>query len=166
MFLGSTYLTLSQCLPTWRSSQAECSDRLLLHVLERSQEPRRRSCGDWNWDQKEDGQSARPLPHRGNSLEKPSTGLETQITQGSSVHEILQARILKWVLPCLSPGDLPNPGIEPESPTLQADSLPSEPPGKPQLLLVSFRTFWALLLLHMEELGNQYCIPRSPSERL
>ena len=29
-----------------------------------------------------------------------------------------------------SPEDLPNPGIEPESPTLQVDSLPSEPPGK------------------------------------
>ena len=28
-------------------------------------------------------------------------------------------------------GDLPNPGIEPGSPALQADSLPSEPPGKP-----------------------------------
>ena len=28
-----------------------------------------------------------------------------------------------------SPGDLPNPGIEPKSPTLQADALPSEPPG-------------------------------------
>ena len=33
-------------------------------------------------------------------------------------------------LPFLSPGDLPNPGIEPRSPALQADSLPSEPPGK------------------------------------
>ena len=31
----------------------------------------------------------------------------------------------------LSPGDLPNPGIEPRSPALQMDSLPSEPPGKP-----------------------------------
>ena len=29
-----------------------------------------------------------------------------------------------------SPGDLSNPGIEPKSPTLQADSLPAEPPGK------------------------------------
>ena len=29
----------------------------------------------------------------------------------------------------LSPGDLPDPGIEPRSPTLQADSLPSEPPA-------------------------------------
>ena len=34
--------------------------------------------------------------------------------------------------PFLSPGDLPNPGIEPRSPALQADSLPTEPPGKPQ----------------------------------
>ena len=35
-------------------------------------------------------------------------------------------------LPFPSPGDLPDPGIEPRSPTLQADALPSEPPGKPQ----------------------------------
>ena len=34
-------------------------------------------------------------------------------------------------LPFPSPGDLPDPGIEPGSPTLQADSLLSEPPGKP-----------------------------------
>ena len=33
--------------------------------------------------------------------------------------------------PFPSPGDLPKPGIEPGSPVLQADSLPSEPPGKP-----------------------------------
>ena len=33
-------------------------------------------------------------------------------------------------LPFPSPGDLHNPGIEPESPTLKADTLPSEPPGK------------------------------------
>ena len=32
-------------------------------------------------------------------------------------------------LPISSPGDLPNPEIEPRSPTLQADSLPAEPPG-------------------------------------
>ena len=35
-------------------------------------------------------------------------------------------------LPFPSPGDLPNPGIEPRSPTLQVDSLPAEPPGKPR----------------------------------
>ena len=34
-------------------------------------------------------------------------------------------------MPFPPPGDLPHPGIKPGSPTLQADSLPSEPPGKP-----------------------------------
>ena len=34
-------------------------------------------------------------------------------------------------LPCLPPEDLLNPGIKPMSPALQADSLPTEPPGKP-----------------------------------
>ena len=34
-------------------------------------------------------------------------------------------------LPFPSPGDLPKPGTEPGSPTLQADALPSEPPGQP-----------------------------------
>ena len=50
---------------------------------------------------------------------------------GSSVHGILQARILEWVV-IPSPRDLPNPRIEPRSPTLEADSLPSEPPEKPK----------------------------------
>ena len=53
---------------------------------------------------------------------------------GSSVHRILQARILEWFAILFS-GDLPNPGIEPGSPALQADSLPSEPPGKVTLLI-------------------------------
>ena len=34
----------------------------------------------------------------------------------------------RW--PCLPPGDLPDPGIEPGSPVLQVDSLPAELPGK------------------------------------
>ena len=34
-------------------------------------------------------------------------------------------------VPLPSPGDFPNPGIEPGSPALQVDSLPSKPPGKP-----------------------------------
>ena len=34
--------------------------------------------------------------------------------------------------PFPSSGDLPNPGIEPRSPSLQVDSLPTEPPGKPK----------------------------------
>ena len=55
-------------------------------------------------------------------------------------------------LPFPSPGDLPNPGIEPRSPTLQADALPSEPPGKPiisidkpsNMSLITFETFLVL----------------------
>ena len=38
-------------------------------------------------------------------------------------------------LPLLSPEDLPNPGIKPESPALQADSLPTELRGKPHINL-------------------------------
>ena len=49
---------------------------------------------------------------------------------GSSVHGILQARILEG-LPFPPPGHLPDPGIKLRSPALQADSLPSQPPGKP-----------------------------------
>ena len=37
-------------------------------------------------------------------------------------------------LPFPSPGDLPDPGIKPESPAFQADSLLSEPPGKPIII--------------------------------
>ena len=37
-------------------------------------------------------------------------------------------------LPCPPPGDLPDPGIEPGSAALQADSLASEPPGKPMTI--------------------------------
>ena len=46
-----------------------------------------------------------------------------------SVHGIFQARVLEWVAISFS-GDLPNPGIEPGSPALQADTLQFEPPGK------------------------------------
>ena len=48
---------------------------------------------------------------------------------GSSVHGILQARIMEWAAIPFS-GDLPNPGIKPRSPALQAGSLPPEPLGK------------------------------------
>ena len=57
---------------------------------------------------------------------------------GSSVHGILQARILEWVaipfnsLPQGGNSILSDPGIKPGSPALQADCLPSRLPGKPQ----------------------------------
>ena len=57
------------------------------------------------------------------------------VTPWTVVYQALQSmefsRQEYWSgLPFPSPGDLPNPGIEPGSPTLQADALPPEPPGK------------------------------------
>ena len=49
---------------------------------------------------------------------------------GSSVHGILQARILEWVAVPYSRGSS-RPGIKPGSAALQADSIPIEPPEKP-----------------------------------
>ena len=57
------------------------------------------------------------------------------------------SRLEYWsVLPFPSPGDFPNPGMEPGSPALQTDSSPSEPPGrslgdKVVLFSVVFRLF-------------------------
>ena len=77
---------------------------------------------------------------------------------GSYVYGILQARILDG-LPCPFPGNLPNPGIKPRSLALQADSLPSGPPGKPNLLTVGNNC-----VIH----GNQGGLTSKPrvSERL
>ena len=73
-----------------------------------------------------------PVPSVICSVVSDSLWLHRLWPSSSSVHGILQARILEWVA-IFSPGDLPNPGIEPGSPALQADFLPSEPPGKPPL---------------------------------
>ena len=58
----------------------------------------------------------------------------------SPVPGILQARILEWVAILFS-GDLPDSGIEPRSPALQADSSLSEPPVKSQLWLLLLNNF-------------------------
>ena len=50
-------------------------------------------------------------------------------------------------LPFPSPGDLPDPGIEPGSPALQADSVPTEPPGRPIILK---RDFGGLEIFHSD----------------
>ena len=55
---------------------------------------------------------------------------------GSSVHGIYRQEYWSG-LPRPPPGDLPDPGIKPQSPALQADSLPSEPPRKPKLCTIS-----------------------------
>ena len=49
---------------------------------------------------------------------------------GSSVHGISQAKLLEW-LPFPSPRDLPDPGIKPSTPSLQAKSLPTESSERP-----------------------------------
>ena len=53
----------------------------------------------------------------------------------------------------LSPGDLPNPGVEPGSTTFQADSLPSEPSGKPSnhYMNDSKENCWKIKKLHGRE---------------
>ena len=50
-------------------------------------------------------------------------------------------------LPFPSPGDLPDPGIEPGSPTLEADALTSESPGKPRLV---FSLLYLILIKCLE----------------
>ena len=67
------------------------------------------------------------------------------IPPGSSAHGILQAGTVQWIaFPC--PGTFPDPDIKPESPALQADSLPCEPPGKPLYMLFLFIYFFNFCL--------------------
>ena len=70
-----------------------------------------------------------------------------------------------------SPGDLPNPGIKPSSPTLQADSLPAEPQGKPKNTVVGSPSLfqWIFLtqesnrgLLHCRQILYQLSYQESP----
>ena len=81
---------------------------------------------------------------------------------GSSIHGILQARILEWVAISFS-RDLPDPGIEPWSSALQTDALPSEPPGKPDILIwytandnvhIVFQYLFLLILSYLFTVGN------------
>ena len=56
---------------------------------------------------------------------------------GSSVHGDSPGRNTRVGCQALLQVNLPNPGIEPRSPALQADSLPSEPPGEPKYHVIS-----------------------------
>ena len=80
-------------------------------------------------------------------------------------------------LPFPSPGDLPNPGIKPRSPTLQADTLPSEPQGKPicrvhqEKCLARGNTSWkqdcnATLMAESEELKSLLMKVKGESEKV
>ncbi|CAN0304840.1 unnamed protein product, partial [Rangifer tarandus platyrhynchus] len=62
--------------------------------------------------------------------------------------------------PFPSPGDLPNPGIKPRSPTLQTDSLPAEPQGKPKNTGLAYPIaypFSRIFLTHESSRGLLYC---------
>ena len=48
-----------------------------------------------------------------------------------------------------SPGDLPDPGIEPGSPALQADALPSEPPGKSNTEWIPYKHLWIYDIIYV-----------------
>jgi len=81
-----------------------------------------------------------------------------------TVHGILQARILEWVAYFF-------PGIEPQSPALEADSLPAEPPGKPKNTGVASLPFLQWIfpiqesnqgLLHCRWILHQLSYQRSP----
>ena len=72
-------------------------------------------------------------------------------------------------LPFPSPEDLPDPGIEPRSPLLQGDSLPSEPPEKPKAATEkqehSLRTRWADQVLYSLAFGLRlFCTVELPRE--
>ena len=54
-----------------------------------------------------------------------------------------------------SPGDLPNPGIEPRFPALQADCLPAEPPGKPKKRLKEKKFTLRLYLVELLSVGKR-----------
>ena len=72
---------------------------------------------------------------------------------GSFVHGILQTRILEWVAIPFSWG-LPNPGIEPRSPALQADSLLSQPPeGYYQVIINCLPSMNVLRLMSCDSLS-------------
>ena len=55
-----------------------------------------------------------------------------------TVHGVFQARILEWVAISFSRGSFPDPGIEPGSPALQADALPSELQGPINVFFISY----------------------------
>ena len=76
---------------------------------------------------------------------------------------------------CPPQGDLPNPGIEPRSPTLQVDSLPAEPLGKPkntrvgslsllQRIFPTQESNWGLL--HCRQILYQLSYKGSPAQEL
>ena len=72
------------------------------------------------------------------------------------MHRILQEEYSSGLL-FTSPGDLPDPGIKPKSCTVQADSLPSEPPGKREYTTVHYKV---INKIEGREMGNKTSLTR------
>ena len=75
--------------------------------------------------------------------------------QGSSVRGITEARILEWVA-FPSSGDLPNPGIKPESPALQMDFLLLSHWGSPQLYILLLINCKSCVILRQSQIHEKH----------
>ena len=73
---------------------------------------------------------------------------------GSSVHGDSPGKNTGVGCHALLQGNLSNPGIQPRSPALQADSLPTEPPGKPEVILITvyFKLIITYILMYSKVL--------------
>ena len=61
-------------------------------------------------------------------------------------------------LPFPSPGDLPDPGIKPGSPTLQTDTLLFEPPGKPNIF--NHKSLHVSIIISLKFLGEEFLLQK------
>ena len=91
------------------------------------------------------GQHGQEDTHRGETAGPPS-----------SQDILVPEKLLLLFRSLPSPGDLPDPGTEPRSPTLQAGFLPSEPPGKSPFLFLKLLYYFTVLqtLIHQGEENN------------
>ena len=94
--------------------------------------------------------------------ESPKTACACSVMSDSHQHPlygIFQARILEW-LPFPPPGDLPDPGMEPASPSLQTDSLPLSHLGSPptiiQMVYLQFRRRLVEFNIHTQKIMSEW----------
>ena len=92
----------------------------------------------------------------------PTDSNVTPWTPGSSICGILQARILAVGSCCPSAGDLTNPGIEPRSPALQADSLQSEPPEQPGWHVTAYYMLVVLMIILIDNYSDMFDLAPMP----
>ena len=64
-----------------------------------------------------------------------------EVKRATYSHNLIPRQEYWTMLPFPSPGDVPDPGIKPLTPALQAHSLLIEPPGKPTLFITSINKY-------------------------